>query len=147
MTKRVKKLKFLVILMLLGCIVGCSGDKEELAKLKEELARVQSELEDMEARHNAVSEDLRLQKAVRRQLEDQLSRLESSAQNVTVSAQQNVSEITNQYAEQIVVLQQEVEELNAIIDEQDEIIAEQEAAFAEFMNMLGQNSDSQNLNY
>lgn len=143
MSKAVEKLKFLVILILLGCIIGCSGDKGELAKLKEQINQLKNDLQDMEKKNYAISEDLRLQKEARRQLENQLSQLESSAQNVTVSAQQNVNEIYNQYAQQIVLLQQEVDELNAIIEEQDAIIADQEAAFAEFMDMLGQASGDQ----
>jgi len=137
MIERIKKQKYLAVLVCVAALLGGCGDKDELAKVKEQLAQAQNDLDSMTRRCEAIQEDLRLCKAANRQLENQLNSLVSSADDAfstSEAAQQNL----NEYTQYIALLETQIQELNAIVEEQDAIIAEQEAAFAELMDLMEQ---------
>ena len=124
---------FLTTLVLIVALSGCSK-KDETQSLKEQLAKAQEDVDYWKGAYEAVSEDLKRLKAVRRDLKTTLDTTVDSVGTVS----QTVEEQVAQYEQQIAELQAQIQDLNAFIDQQDAIIADQEAAFQEFMNMVGQ---------
>jgi chromosome segregation ATPase len=135
MFKNVMRLQYLVILAFILAFTGCSK-KGEIQSLREELTQAQENMQDWKAKYDAVSEDLKRVKASRRDLNTQLGSVVNTAGTV--------EEQLSQYAQVVVVLQSQIQELNTLVSEQEAIISDQEAALQEFMNTIDQTSGGQN---
>ena len=133
-------LKSLFILVFIAALMGCGNNADEVANLKKELVKVNAELESIKGRYNAVSDDNKNLRDIIDDLNKDIKRLHATYSNTTENTE-------SQYIEQISLLKEQIEQLNLIIIQQEQIIADQEAAFQEFMNMLGQPTSDLPTNY
>ena len=136
MVKNVMGLSFLVVLMFLASITGCSN-KDEVNALKEELAKTKDELQHWQNRYDAISTDLRNAKASQRNLGTQLNNAGDASKTVEEQLLIYQQQVTT-LAAQVQQLTSAVNEQDTIIKNQDAIIAEQEAALQEFLDASGQ---------
>ena len=132
MVKNVMGLSFLVVLMFLAAITGCSK-KDDLSAIKEELKKTQEDLDYWKGRYDAVSTDLRNAKASQRDLGTQLNSAGDASKTIEEQLYAYQQQVTT-LAAQVQQLTNAVNEQDTIIKNQDAIIAEQEAALQEFLD-------------
>ncbi len=132
MLKNVMKLGFFVLLAFTAALAGCAK-KGDVAALKDQLAESQKNVDYWKGKYDALSMDYAKSKAQRRDLKTNLNSVVDTADMSTKTAEQQIY----LYQQQVADLQAQIQDLNSYVDQQDAIIADQEAAFQEFMNMVG----------
>lgn len=131
-------IKLITALLLVAFLTGCSKKENEIKALKQQLTEQQKNLDYWQGAYEAVSADYRDVKAMRRNLNTQLNTFADS----TKSAEEQL----NIYAQLIINLQLQIQDLNTVVSEQQQIIDQQEADLQEFMSMVGVTSEGQAAN-
>ena len=146
MTKRTSIVFFLSVLVCSVIFIGCEGndDSKEAAEARVLLPKVQKELARTRSNLNSIGEQLRMVRCD--QLATQIRQLTSAHDDVVNNAEtvgQSIDEMTaktNEQSERIGYLENEINELNAVVENQRTTIAEQQSTIAELVSLIEQNS-------
>jgi chromosome segregation ATPase len=138
MAKGIINLKIIAALLTVAVLAGCSKKKDEVTALKQQLEETQTALDDSQRKCEALALDNRDLRVLRKNLNTQYS--------TVIDSTKSAEEQLNAYAQLIINLQLQIQELSTVVSEQEQIITQQEADLQEFMSMVGLTNDGQTTN-
>jgi uncharacterized coiled-coil DUF342 family protein len=147
MAARVLTLRFLIAVFGALALTGCENKEkikalEEAAEARMSLAKVQADLNRAKKQMAYLSEDLDTVTQSRDELQEQIEKLTGERDKTITAAQKEFEKVkdltakSNEQAESAGLLQNEINQLKAVIEEQRTAITEQQAMIEELQKII-----------